>query len=143
MLFELRPLALETQGLDVTLAQYLERFQGNGTKIILEAENVSAQLNTKTEGTLFNIIQESINNALKHAKAEHIWVRIKQTPTAIETVVEDDGRGFDLAKVKASYEKRGSFGLLNIEERATLMGGMAEMESEPGRGTRVKVIVPL
>lgn len=143
MLFELRPLALETQGLDVTLAQYLERFQGNGTQIILEAENVSAHLDTKTEGTLFNIIQESINNALKHAKAEHIWVRIKQTPTSIETVVEDDGRGFDLAKVKASYEKRGSFGLLNIEERATLVGGMAEMDSAPGKGTRVKVIIPL
>jgi signal transduction histidine kinase len=143
MLFELRPLALETQGLDVTLAQYLERFQGNGTAIILDAANVSAQLDTKTEGTLFNIIQESINNALKHAKPEHVWVRIKQTPTAIETVIEDDGRGFDVAKVKASYDKRGSFGLLNIEERAALMGGMAELDSAPGKGTRVKVIVPL
>lgn len=143
MLFELRPLALETQGLDVTLAQYLERFQGSGTQIILEAQNVSAHLDTKTEGTLFNIIQEAINNALKHAKAEHIWVRITQTPTAIEAVVEDDGRGFDLGKVQASYEKRGSFGLLNIEERASLMGGMAELESTPGQGTRVKVIVPL
>jgi signal transduction histidine kinase len=143
MLFELRPLALETQGLDVTLQQYLERFQGNGTQIILEAENVSAHLDTKTEGTLFNIIQESINNALKHAKAEHIWVRIKQTDSTIETVVQDDGRGFDLAKVKASYEKRGSFGLLNIEERASLVGGMAEMSSAPGHGTTVRIIVPL
>lgn len=143
MLFELRPLALETQGLDVTLAQYLERFQGNGTEIILEAENVSAQLDTKTEGTLFNIIQESINNALKHAKARHIWVRITQTEGAIETVVQDDGRGFDLAKVKESYDKRGSFGLLNIEERASLVGGMATMESTVGKGTTVRVIVPL
>jgi signal transduction histidine kinase len=143
MLFELRPLALETQGLDVTLAQYLERFQGNGTQIILEAENISAHLDTKTEGTLFNIIQESINNALKHAKADHIWVRLRQTATTLEAEVQDDGRGFDLAKVKASYEKRGSFGLLNIEERATLVGGVAEMQSAPGHGTRVKVVVPL
>jgi signal transduction histidine kinase len=143
MLFELRPLVLETQGLDVTLAQYLERFQGNGTQIILEAENVSAQLDTKTEGTLFNIIQESINNALKHARADHIWVRIKQTESAIETEVQDDGRGFDLAKIRNSYEKRGSFGLLNIEERASLVGGIAEMESSPGKGTTVRVIVPL
>ncbi|HWQ11997.1 MAG TPA: GAF domain-containing sensor histidine kinase [Roseiflexaceae bacterium] len=143
MLFELRPLALETQGLDVTLAQYLERFQGNGTQIILEVENVSAHLDTKTEGTLFNIIQESINNALKHARAEHIWVRLRQTESALETVVQDDGRGFDLAKVKASYEKRGSFGLLNIEERATLVGGLAELHSAPGQGTTVRVIVPL
>jgi len=143
LLFELRPLVLETQGLGVTLQQYLERFQGNGTQIILEAEDVSAQLDTKTEGTLFNIIQESINNALKHAKAEHIWVRIRQTESAIETIVQDDGRGFDLEKVKASYEKRGSFGLLNIEERAALVGGVAEMTSAPGQGTTVRVIVPL
>lgn len=143
MLFELRPLALETQGLDVTLQQYFERFQGNGTQIILEADNLSANLDTKTEGTLFNIIQESVNNALKHARAEHIWVRVKQTPNALETTVQDDGRGFDLEKVKASYEKRGSFGLLNIEERAGLIGGIAEMHSAPGQGTTVRVIVPL
>lgn len=143
MLFELRPLALETQGLDVTLQQYLERFRDNPTKIILDAEGISAQLDTKVEGTLFNIIQEAINNALKHAKAQHIWVRLRQTPTTLETVVEDDGRGFDLAKVRASYEQRGSFGLLNIEERASLMGGVAEVASEPGKGTAWKVIIPL
>ncbi|NWG19973.1 MAG: GAF domain-containing sensor histidine kinase [Chloroflexi bacterium] len=143
MLFELRPLALETQGLDVTLQQYLERFQGNATDIILEAEGITAQLDTKVEGTLFNIIQEAINNALKHARAKHIWVRLRQTPTTLETIVEDDGRGFDLQKVRASYEKRGSFGLMNIEERASLMGGVAEVSSEPGKGTVWKVIVPL
>ncbi|HEX9373695.1 MAG TPA: histidine kinase, partial [Roseiflexaceae bacterium] len=59
MLFELRPLALETQGLDTTLRQYLERFQGNGTTIILDSGEVTVSLDTKTEGTLFNIIQEA------------------------------------------------------------------------------------
>jgi signal transduction histidine kinase len=143
MLFELRPLALETQGLDTTLRQYLERFQGNGTEIVLESNEVSASLDTKTEGTLFNIIQESINNALKYAKAEHIWVRLKQTPTTLEITVQDDGRGFDLQKVLESYDKRGSFGLLNIEERAKLIGGTSELTSALGHGTTVRVTVPL
>ncbi len=143
MLFELRPLVLETQGLDTTLRQYLERFQGNGTEIILDSAEINANLDTKTEGTLFNIIQESVNNALKYAKAEHIWVRLRQTDTTLEVTVQDDGRGFDLQKVLASYEKRGSFGLLNIEERAKLIGGMAEMHSAPGQGTTVRVLVPL
>jgi signal transduction histidine kinase len=143
MLFELRPLVLETQGLEVTLQQYLERFQGNGTQIILDSPNVTANLDTKTEGTLFNIIQESINNALKYAKADHIWVRLKQTQNTLEVTIQDDGRGFDLQKVMASYEQRGSFGLLNIEERAKLIGGMAELHSAPGAGTTVRVIVPL
>jgi signal transduction histidine kinase len=143
MLFELRPLALETQGLDVTLRQYLERFQENGTELILETNKIDVEFDSKTEGGLFNIIQEAINNALKHARAAHIWVRLRQTPTALEVTIQDDGRGFDLQKVKESYEKRGSFGLLNIEERASLIGGMAEMHSAPGEGTTVRVIVPL
>jgi signal transduction histidine kinase len=143
MLFELRPLALETQGLDTTLRQYLERFQGNGPEIIIESNEISASLDTKTEGTLFNIIQESINNSLKYAKAEHIWVRLKQTPTTLEVTVQDDGRGFDLQKVLESYDKRGSFGLLNIEERAKLIGGTSELTSAAGHGTTVRVTVPL
>jgi signal transduction histidine kinase len=143
MLFELRPLALETQGLDTTLRQYLERFQGSSTKIEMESNDITVSLDTKTEGTLFNIIQEAINNALKYAKAEHIWVRLKQSPTTLEVTVQDDGRGFDLQKVLESYEKRGSFGLLNIEERAKLIGGSSEMMSAPGQGTTVRVTVPL
>jgi signal transduction histidine kinase len=143
MLFELRPLVLETQGLQTTLHQYLERFQGNGTEIIVDAADVTASLDTKSEGTLFNIIQEAINNALKYAKAQHIWVRLKQTLDAIEVTVQDDGRGFDLQRVLASYEQRGSFGLLNIEERAKLIGGVAELQSAPGQGTTVRVVVPL
>jgi signal transduction histidine kinase len=143
MLFELRPLALETQGLDITLRQYLERFGGSNTKILMESNEISANLDTKTEGTLFNIIQEAINNALKYAQAENIWVRLKQTPATLEVTVQDDGRGFDLQKVLESYERRGSFGLLNIEERAKLVGGASEMMSAPGQGTTVRVTIPL
>ncbi len=143
MLFELRPLALETQGLDVTLQQYFERFRDNPTKIILEADTIDAQLDTKVEGALFNIIQEAVNNSLKHAKAQHIRVCLRQTPTTIETIIEDDRRGFDVEKVRASYDQRGSFGLLNIEERASLVGGVAEVTSTPGKGTTWKVTVPL
>ncbi len=143
MLFELRPLVLETQGLDTTLRQYFERFQGQPTQIILESDQITADIDTKTEGTLFNIVQESVNNALKHAQAKHIWVRLKQSSGILETVVQDDGRGFDLKKVMSSYEQRGSFGLLNIDERAKLIGGTAELHSAPGEGTIVRIIVPL
>nr|WP_044201110.1 GAF domain-containing sensor histidine kinase [Oscillochloris trichoides] len=146
MLFELRPLVLETQGLKVTLEQYLERFKGNnaGTEIVLEAEHLSdVHLDTKTEGTLFNIIQEAVNNALKHAKAKHIWVRMRRDGKMLHAVVQDDGAGFDKAAVLRSYEKRGSFGLLNIDERARLVGGQADMESELGKGTKVTIVVPI
>ncbi|NTW04341.1 MAG: histidine kinase, partial [Oscillochloris sp.] len=146
MLFELRPLVLETQGLKVTLEQYLERFKGNnaGAQILLEADLMGdVHLDTKTEGTLFNIIQEAVNNALKHAKAKHIWVRLRREDNMLHAVVQDDGSGFDKAAVLRSYEKRGSFGLLNIDERARLVGGHADMESNIGKGTIVTIMVPI
>lgn len=146
MLFELRPLVLETQGLKVTLEQYLERFKNNdaGTEILLETHNIDAvHLDTKAEGTLFNIIQESVNNALKHARAKHIWIQLKRDGKNLRALIRDDGVGFDKAKVMASYDQRGSFGLLNIDERARLVGGQADLDSIPGKGTTVNVVMPL
>jgi signal transduction histidine kinase len=146
MLFELRPLVLETQGLRVTLEQYLERFKGNnnGSQILLDTEGVDEiQLDTKTEGTLFNIIQEAVNNALKHARAKHIWVRMRRDGAMLTTIVRDDGIGFDKTEVMRTYERRGSFGLLNIDERARLVGGHANLESEPGKGTVITIVVPI
>ena len=146
MLFELRPLVLESQGLRATLEQYLERFKSGAKEpqILLEAGDLNdIRLGSKAEGTLFNIIQEAINNALKHARAAHIWVRLSREGDHLVTVVQDDGAGFDMQSVLRSYEKRGSFGLLNIDERARLVGGHAEISSTPGAGTTVKVIVPL
>ncbi|NOK60775.1 MAG: hypothetical protein GFH27_549289n242 [Chloroflexi bacterium AL-W] len=143
LLFELRPLVLETQGLDVTLQQYFERFDSKETKIVLDTEPVPIELDSKVEGTLFNIIQEAVNNALKHARAKHIWVRLKIVTETLEITIQDDGCGFDLKKVKASYEQRGSFGLLNVEERAKLIGGVSEIHSAPDQGTTVRVMMPL
>ncbi len=148
MLFELRPLALETQGLQVTLEQYLARFKSadtnSGTEIVLETKDVEdVALDTKTEGTLFNIIQEGVNNALKHARASRIWVQLNRKGNMLRAVVKDDGVGFDRNKVLRSYEKRGSFGLLNIDERARLVGGYAELNSTPGEGTIIEVVVPI
>lgn len=146
MLFELRPLVLETQGLRATLEQYIERFRNEqaGPQIVLEADDLSdVRLGSKAEGTLFNIIQEAVNNALKHARAAHIWVRLRREGGHLVGVIEDDGVGFDMQSVLRSYEKRGSFGLLNIDERARLVGGSAQISSTPGKGTKVTVIVPL
>ncbi len=146
MLFELRPLVLESQGLRATLEQYLERFKSGAKepRILLEAGDLNdVRLGSKAEGTLFNIIQEAINNALKHAHPAHIWVRLSREGDHLVTVVQDDGAGFDMQSVLRSYEKRGSFGLLNIDERARLVGGHAEIASTPGNGTTVKVIVPI
>ncbi len=145
LLFELRPLVLETQGLMPTLRQYLERFEQNGTgpQVVLEGDDEIGPLTKRVQGTLFNIVQESTNNALKHAEAQHIWIKIAKKADELMLTIQDDGKGFDLQAVKAAYDQRGSFGLLSLEERARLVGGHAELLSAPGAGTTVRVVVPL
>jgi signal transduction histidine kinase len=70
-------------------------------------------------------------------------VRLNRNGSMIETVIKDDGVGFDKKKLMKTYEKRGSFGLLNIDERARLVGGYSETDSVPGQGTTVKIVVPI
>jgi signal transduction histidine kinase len=145
LLFELRPLVLETQGLLPTLHQYLERFEQNSNtpNISIEGDEGIGPLTKRVQGTLFNIVQESVNNAIKHAQAQHIWIRIQKQAGDVLLTIQDDGKGFDLQSVKASYDQRGSFGLLSLEERARLVGGTAEIVSAIGAGTTVRVVVPL
>lgn len=149
LLFELRPLALETQGLQSAVQMFLERRQedvGDLPRLSLEVETsqpdgqVSRQ-DEPVEAALFAIIQETVNNALKHSQAQNIAVQLRETLTALWVTISDDGQGFDVAGVMNGYEQRGSLGLVNLRERADLIGGELRLESAPSEGTRVMVRV--
>ena len=142
LLFELRPMSLDSQGLFPTLELYLERFKEGSTKVLLEGRDFGL-VDKAAQAMLFNITQESVNNALKHARAQHIWVRLRRDDNVVHLEIEDDGSGFDLSRVRESYDERGSFGLMNIEERARLVNGVAYIESRAGKGTKVTVAVPV
>ena len=143
LLFELRPLGLDSQGLLTTLREYAGRFKDSPTTVVLEESLGDVRLDPKRENTVFNIIQEATNNAMKHAQAQHVWIRLARQGEELMATVQDDGKGFDLQAVRKNYNQRGSFGLLNIDERARMVGGSAEMTSAPGAGTTVRVIVPI
>ncbi|MBN1484158.1 MAG: GAF domain-containing sensor histidine kinase [Chloroflexia bacterium] len=144
MLFELRPIILETKGLMATLEQYVQRFtEADGFRVHFDAGGFDRRLDPKVENTIFIIMQEAVNNARKHAKARNIWLRLQQQDQQLLASVQDDGVGFDLDKVQSSYEARGSFGLLNMHERAQRVGGKTEIRSQPGKGTAVIISVPL
>jgi signal transduction histidine kinase len=144
MLFELRPIILETQGLVPTLEQYVQRFPSTDPmQVHLDTGGFDRRLDPKAETTIFTIMQEAVNNARKHAKGKNIWMRLAQQGSSLVASVQDDGVGFDLEAVQASYEKRGSFGLLNMHERAQLIGSKTEIRSAPGKGTAVIITVPL
>jgi signal transduction histidine kinase len=146
MLLELRPMVLETQGLGAALQVLLERRQKTvkTTALTLNVETCRAggeisRQEAKVEAAVFAIVQEAVNNALKHAQADHVEVHLKETPTAIYTTIVDDGKGFDVDKVGRGYEQQGSLGLVNIRERAESIGGELEIKSVPGRGTRISI----
>ncbi|MFQ6101905.1 MAG: GAF domain-containing sensor histidine kinase [Anaerolineae bacterium] len=145
MLFTLRPLILETQGLHAALEQYVSKLaETDDLPIHLEiTPEIDQLLDQNAQGVIFYIIEEAISNARKHAKADNIWVRLYLQDSAFVAEVEDDGAGFDVDVVQMSYDERSSLGMVNMYERAELVSGKLTITSAPGKGTRVMLNVPL
>ena len=148
MLFTLRPLVLETQGLVAALQSNAEKMKETYNQDV--SIQVDSQLATQIEmgksGVIFYIAEEAINNARKHAKAATIWVRLNPLPKHPEIAfleISDNGVGFDVAEVDKSYDKRGSLGMVNLRERAELVNGILNIQSAPGKGTKIQVFIPL
>ncbi|MGZ9235479.1 MAG: GAF domain-containing sensor histidine kinase [Anaerolineales bacterium] len=146
MLFTLRPLILESQGLSAALQAMAEKMRETFSQnvIINVDEKILEDMEMGKQGVIFYIIEEATNNARKHASAPHIWVRLRPFEKGIALLeIEDDGLGFDVAAVTKSYDKRGSLGMINLRERTELVNGLLNVDSAPGNGTRVQVYIPL
>jgi signal transduction histidine kinase len=146
MLFTLRPLELESQGLIGALKAMAEKtHETYDQNVIVEAqENVITHLEMSRQTIIFYIAEEAINNACKYAQANHIWVRMKDYDKDLVMLeVQDDGVGFDLNGIETTTEQRGSLGLRNMSERTEMMSGIFRIDSSPGNGTTIRVIIPL
>jgi signal transduction histidine kinase len=146
MLFTLRPLELESQGLIGALKALAEKtHETYSQNVIVEAEeNIISQLEMSKQTIIFYIAEEAINNACKYAQANHIWVRMKNYDTDLVLLeIQDDGVGFDKDHVESSYDQRGSLGLLNMSDRTEMVNGVFKLESEIGKGTTIHVLIPL
>jgi signal transduction histidine kinase len=148
MLFTLRPLVLESQGLIAALQANAEKMREtfNQNVIIEVDEEVVTQLEINKQTVIFFIAEEAVNNARKYAQAAHIWVRLHPLPHENELAlleIRDDGAGFDVKSVNASYENRGSLGMINLRERSELINGLFHIDSTIGQGTSVQVYIPL
>ncbi|MCR4407786.1 MAG: GAF domain-containing sensor histidine kinase [Anaerolineae bacterium] len=143
-LFELRPVILETQGLQAALESYVERLRTTeGMTIHLNVRGLDERVPAKVEQICFAIVQEAVGNIKKHAEAKQVWIGVERRAKDLIVGIRDDGKGFDVTAVESKYDQRGSLGLLNMKERAELVGGQLTIESSPGRGTLVSLIVPL
>ncbi len=146
MLFTLRPLILESQGLGAALQAMAEKMRETFSQnVVINVDKaLTEQLEMGKQGVIFYIIEEAVNNARKHANAATITVRLGLVEQGIALLeIADNGMGFDVQAVNQAYDKRGSLGMVNLRERTELINGLLNIDSAPGKGTRVQVYIPL
>jgi signal transduction histidine kinase len=141
LILDLRPAVLDDLGLFSALRWYAERqLASRGIAVRCEIQALERRLPPEVEIALFRIGQETMNNIARHAQAESVLIQLALDARELRTEFEDDGRGFDPS---SSPQDRPHYGLMGIRERAELLGGCAVIDSAPGKGTRVRVTVPL
>lgn len=135
---ELRPATLDQLGLVAALEDLAERV-GQGAEIELEADLVvqAEHLDPELETAVYRLVQEALNNIVKHAGATHVDLQIRSSEGRLDVLVADDGRGFE------PTDRHAGFGLSGMRERVELVGGELQVESVPGAGTKVTASVPL
>ena len=143
MTLDLHPHMLDDLGLLPTVKWFAERFSKSlNLAVRLTEKNWSEPVETGLALSLFRIIQEALTNAAKHARAKKIRIHLSQDRNNIEALIEDDGCGFDPAKVEQERRKKHGVGFLGMKERAAYLNGKCLIESRLGRGTRVHIILP-
>jgi len=134
--FELAPAILSDFGLKATIEEMAKRLSSEGMLIKTKLNRLTGRLSLPLEANIFRILQELLNNALKHSKASLITLEVKKNRSSVDILVSDNGKGFD--SVKPENVASGS-GLTSIRNRLSLYNGYLEIDSEPGSGTTVKI----
>jgi signal transduction histidine kinase len=140
---DLRPSVLDDLGLLAAIRWYAERhLEGRGMSVRCEFEKLDRRLPPAFEAAIFRVCQEAMSNVMRHAQADSVLIQVGPKDGTLRIEIEDDGRGFDPAEAAANAE-RPPFGLMGIRERVELLGGKVTIDSTPGQGTRIEIVVPL
>jgi signal transduction histidine kinase len=141
---ELRPTKLDDLGLVAAIRWLLDQQATlGGLTPAFHAEYLPERLPAGVETACYRIVQEALNNVLRHAAAKRVWVNLALHEHVLHLSVRDNGKGFDVDRVRAPDALQESLGLIGMEERAALVGGTLQVTSRPARGTRVKATIPI
>ena len=144
IILDLRPTLLEDLGLLPALEWLAhQRLETAGVQVRVDSRPPHLRLPKHLEISLYRIGQEAINNIAKHAQATTVRIELARMGDEISLTVQDDGRGFDLDDVLANADDRIGLGIFGMKERARLIGGRFAIQSQPGHGAQISVIVPL
>ena len=140
LIFQLRPVTLQEEGLLSALKKHLTAVHSrDGRVVTLGVTGAARRLPAPVEDAAFRIIQEALNNVVKHARSDQARVELDFGSDILQLAVTDSGVGFDTAAPRAS----GKLGMSSMQERAEGVGGRLHVESAPGRGTKVSAELPL
>jgi PAS domain S-box-containing protein len=144
MSLDLRPSLLDDLGLTAALRWYLERHQQRlGGSATLVDDLADLRLPAPLETACFRVAQDALTNVARHAGAQSVRVELRRVDGEVELTVRDDGTGFDVEAARRRAVSGQSMGLLGMEERVMLAGGRLVVDSHPGRGTEVRVRLPI
>ncbi len=141
---ELRPQVLDDYGLAASLRWYRERFcKRTGLQVDLDTAAIDEiRFPEKIETALFRIIQEALTNVIKHGRAARVFITAEKTAKTITLTISDDGQGFDMSGDNSMVDFQ-HWGLVNMRERTEALGGRFQIESDLGKGTRIRIEVPV
>jgi signal transduction histidine kinase len=141
LILDLRPSHLDDLGLPSALRWYASDIEGRTKmQVRVEIQGAEREISPSIKTTVFRIVQEALTNVVKHAEAKNIEIRLLYGEDELSVRVQDDGRGFDMQTI--GHGKRVTWGLKNIEERSTLLGGKFAITSHLGEGTIIDVSIP-
>lgn len=141
---ELRPSSLDDLGLVAAIRAHIQGYiEDTGINVQFDSNSVNQRLSSVIETALFRIIQEATHNIIKHAQASNIEIKLETKGNNIVVTVADDGCGFDVDAFFQSRTETESLGILGIQERTALLGGIFSVKSNIGQGTSIRVEIPL
>lgn len=147
IIFDLRPMSLDDLGLIATLKQYISRLVNEtGMDVILDTYPGHIHIDSLTEVAIFRIIQEALNNVIKHSNASQVFINLKIMEDTLIGSIVDNGVGFDTENPKLRQLKdnnSGGFGIYGMKQRAELLKGRLNLKSQPGTGTTLRLEIPL
>jgi two-component system, NarL family, sensor kinase len=132
------PNALLKKGLAAAVREFIDKIDNKVLKIDMYAEGLNERIDANTETMVYRVIQECVNNVIKHSGANHLDISLINDADGLSITIEDNGKGFE-AKDASKFE---GIGLKNIKSRVAFLKGTVEWNSQPGNGTLVAIQVP-
>lgn len=139
----LRPIYLEEFGLVASLEMLVSESEKHGSlSISFTSTGSQRRLDSQVELSLYRMVQESLQNVIRHSNAEHAWIDVTYNENGLQIIIHDDGKGFQVPANPTAFVKTGHFGLIGLQERAELIDAVLKIQSSPGNGTTTTIQLP-